>query len=161
MSVAKVREHLGRFGFGERVMEFEISTATVAEAAEAVGVIPARISKTLSVHGEDGGCMLILMAGDARLDNKKFRARFGFKPHMLTHEEALEYTGHAVGGVCPFAIPEDIPVYLDVSMKRFDTVYPAAGSSASCARLTCEELEACSGALGWVDVCKGWEQEDA
>ena len=112
-------------------MEFDISTATVAEAAEAVGVIPARIAKTLSFQSEECGCILVLMAGDAKVDNKKYRARFGVKPHMLTHEDALQYTGHAVGGVCPFAVPDSVPVYLDVSLKRFDTVFPAAGSAAN------------------------------
>ena len=106
MSVDKVREYLRSYGFEDRIKEFDISTATVAEAAEAVGVIPARIAKTLSFQSEECGCILVLMAGDAKVDNKKYRARFGVKPHMLTHEDALQYTGHAVGGVCPFAVPD-------------------------------------------------------
>ena len=114
MSVDKVREYLRSYGFEDRIKEFDISTATVAEAAEAVGVIPARIAKTLSFQSEECGCILVLMAGDAKVDNKKYRARFGVKPHMLTHEDALQYTGHAVGGVCPFAVPDSVPVYLDV-----------------------------------------------
>ena len=93
------------------------------------------------------------------MDNKKYRARFGVKPHMLTHEDALQYTGHAVGGVCPFAVPDSVPVYLDVSLKRFDTVFPAAGSAASAVRLTCDELERASRSRGWIDVCKGWEED--
>lgn len=101
----------------------------------------------------------MLMAGDAKVDNKKYRARFGVKPHMLTHEDALQYTGHAVGGVCPFAVPDSVPVYLDVSLKRFDTVFPAAGSAASAVRLTCDELERASRSRGWIDVCKGWEED--
>ena len=99
------------------------------------------------------------MAGDAKVDNKKYRARFGVKPHMLTHEDALQYTGHAVGGVCPFAVPDSVPVYLDVSLKRFDTVFPAAGSAASAVRLTCDELERASRSRGWIDVCNGWEED--
>ena len=158
MSVDKVREYLRSYGLEDRVMEFGISTATVAEAAEAVGVIPARIAKTLSFQSEECGCILVLMAGDAKVDNKKYRARFGVKPHMLTHEDALQYTGHAVGGVCPFAVPDSVPVYLDVSLKRFDTVFPAAGSAASAVRLTCYELERASRSRGWIDVCKGWEE---
>jgi len=159
MSVQKVREYLDAFGFADRVSEFDESTATVALAAEAVGVIPARISKTLSFRSPDEGCMLILMAGDARIDNKKFKDCFGVKARMLSHDEALEYTGHAVGGVCPFALPDGIPVYLDVSMRRFDTVFPAAGSAASAVRLTCDELEKCSKAEKWIDVCKDWQEE--
>lgn len=158
MSVEKVRAYLKEFGFEERIKEFDISTATVALAAEAVGVIPARIAKTLSFHSPESGCMLILMAGDARIENKKFKEYFGFKARMLSHEEALEFTGHAVGGVCPFAVPESIPVYLDISMKRFETVFPAAGSASSAVQLTCRELEACSKAKAWIDVCKDWEE---
>ena len=157
MSVEKVREHLKTFGFEDRVMEFDISTATVAEAAETLGVIPARIAKTLSFKDEESGCVLVLMAGDAKVDNKKYRARFGYKPHMLSHEEALEFTGHAVGGVCPFAVNEGVTVYLDESLKRFETVFPACGSSNSAIELTIAELEKYSGFDEWVDVCKGWE----
>ena len=100
-----------------------------------------------------------VVAGDAKVDNNKYRARFGVKPHMLTHEDALQYTGHAVGGVCPFAVPDSVPVYLDVSLKRFDTVFPAAGSAASAVRLTCDELERASRSRGWIDVCNGWEED--
>ncbi len=160
MSVEKVREHLKAFGFEDRIMEFDISTATVAEAADTLGVIPARIAKTLSFKDEEHGCILVLMAGDAKVDNKKYRTQFGVKPHMLSPEEALEFTGHAVGGVCPFAVPENIPVYLDVSMQRFETVFPAAGSAASAVRLNCEELHTCSLSRGWIDVCKGWGEEE-
>ena len=152
MSVDKVREYLRSYGLEDRIKEFDISTATVA-------VIPARIAKTLSFQSEECGCILVLMAGDAKVDNKKYRARFGVKPHMLTHEDALQYTGHAVGGVCPFAVPDSVPVYLDVSLKRFDTVFPAAGSAASAVRLTCDELERASRSRGWIDVCNGWEED--
>ena len=154
MSVEKVREHLKSFGFEDRIMEFDISTATVAEAAETLGVIPARIAKTLSFKDEEHGCILVLMAGDAKVDNKKYRAQFGVKPHMLSHEEALEFTGHAVGGVCPFGVNPGVPVYLDESLKRFETVYPAAGTPSSAVHLSLEELERASECEGWVDVCK-------
>ena len=101
--------------------------------------------------------MLVVMAGDAKVDNQKFKARFGMKARMLSHKEALAHTGHAVGGVCPFALPEGVPVYLDVSMQRFDVVYPAAGSGNSAVPMTCQELEQCAKAAAWVDVCKGWD----
>ena len=159
LSLKVFREVVQQGSFTRAADKFDISTATVAEAAEAVGVIPARIAKTLSFQSEECGCILVLMAGDAKVDNKKYRARFGVKPHMLTHEDALQYTGHAVGGVCPFAVPDSVPVYLDVSLKRFDTVFPAAGSAASAVRLTCDELERASRSRGWIDVCKGWEED--
>ena len=115
------------------------------------------ISSNMKLRIQDQ--QLVVTAGDAKVDNKKYRARFGVKPHMLTHEDALQYTGHAVGGVCPFAVPDSVPVYLDVSLKRFDTVFPAAGSAASAVRLTCDELERASRSRGWIDVCKGWEED--
>ena len=120
MSIEVVRKYLSDFGKGEQVMEFPVSSATVELAAQALGTAPARIAKTLSFQGPGGqGCMLVVMAGDAKVDNQKFKARFGMKARMLSHEEALAHTGHAVGGVCPFALPEGVPVYLDVSMQRF------------------------------------------
>ena len=127
MSVEKVRAHLAKFGLDERIQEFSVSSATVELAAAALGTEGARIAKTISLHAKDGGCILIVCAGDCKIDNQKFKARFGFKPRMLSPDEALSMTGHAVGGVCPFALPDGVPVYLDISMKRFDTVYPAAG----------------------------------
>lgn len=151
MSVEKVRTYLARFGVAERIREFEVSSATVELAALAVGVEPARIAKTLSLR-DNQNCMLIVTAGDKRIDNSKFKARFGFKARMLTPDEAVALTGHAVGGVCPFALPEGVKVYLDESLRRFETVFPAVGSARSAIELTCAELEACSGGT-WVDVC--------
>lgn len=162
MSVQLVREYLAAFGKAEAVMEFDSSSATVELAAQAVGTEPARIAKTLSFQNQAGdGCILVVMAGDAKADNRKFKDQFGFKARMLAHEDALAFTGHAVGGVCPFALPSKVPVYLDASMRRFDIIYPAAGSANSAVALTCEELERCSRAAGWVDVCKGWNEEEA
>jgi prolyl-tRNA editing enzyme YbaK/EbsC (Cys-tRNA(Pro) deacylase) len=158
MSVAKVREYLAGYGLADRVMEFQVSSATVELAALAVGVEGARIGKTLSFKVNEEP-ILIVVAGDAKVDNGKYKRYFGAKAKMLTPEEAVERIGHAVGGVCPFALPEDVKVYLDVSLRRFETVFPAAGSSASAVKLTCGELERCCGAnfTAWVDVCKGWQ----
>lgn len=153
MSIEKVREYFRAFGMEERVTELSESSATVELAAHAVGVEPARISKTLSFKTADG-CMLILAAGDARIDNPKFKAKFGMKAKMPTADEVLEMIGHAVGGVCPFGIDKSIPVYLDVSMQRFETVFPAAGSSNSMIELTLDELFKYSNAIEWIDVCK-------
>ena len=158
MSVEKVRNYLAGFGLADRVAEFDVSSATVELAAQAVGVIPAQIAKTLSFHRGEG-CMLLVMAGDAKVDNKKFKQTFGCKARMLTPEEALEMTGHAVGGVCPFALPQGVEVYTDISMQRFPVVYPAAGSASSAVKLSCDELFFAGKALQWVDVCKGWQQE--
>ncbi len=161
MSVAKVREYLIPYGVADRMQEFDISSATVELAAVAVGVEGARIAKTLSFKiGEDP--ILIVAAGDAKVDNSKYKHFYGTKAKMLTHEEAVERTGHAVGGVCPFALPADVKTYLDVSLRRFQTVFPAVGSDASAIELTCDELETCCGAnfVAWVDVCKGWQEEE-
>ena len=155
MSVERVREHLDQWSRGGDILVMDASTATVQLAAEALGVIPARIAKTISLHGGDNA-LIIVVAGDAKIDNRKFRERFSFKPHMLSPQEALEYTGHPVGGVCPFALPKTVPVYLDQSLRRFSTVYPACGSGNSAIELTLQELEEFSAAKGWVDVCKGW-----
>ncbi|MBE6940172.1 MAG: YbaK/EbsC family protein [Ruminococcaceae bacterium] len=160
MSVEKVRAYLEPFGVADRMREFEISSATVELAAIAVGVEGARIAKTLSFKvGEDP--ILIVAAGDAKIDNSKYKHFYGAKAKMLTHEEAVERTGHAVGGVCPFALPKDVKTYLDVSLQRFETVFPAVGSDASAIELTCQELERCCGSnfVAWVDVCKGWQEE--
>ena len=154
MSIEKGREYFRQFGMEDRVQEFSVSSATVELAAQALGVEGARIAKTISLHGRPDGCVIVVCAGDMKIDNAKFKARFGYRPHMLSADEALAMTGHAVGGVCPFALPEGVPVYLDVSLRRFDTVYPAAGSSNSTIKLSCEELERASGALSWEDVCK-------
>ncbi|MDR2892411.1 MAG: YbaK/EbsC family protein [Deltaproteobacteria bacterium] len=165
MSVESVREHMAKWGKSEAVIEHQESTATVELAARAVGVIPARIAKTMSFKGkapEDESSanipvILLVTAGDARVDNGKFKQQFGLKSKMLTPEEALAGTGHAVGGVCPFALTNPLAeVYLDLSMKRFSTVFPACGSSNSAIELTCDELFEISGAKEWVDVCKDW-----
>ena len=160
MSIEKVRNYFQQFGIADRIREFPVSSATVELAAVAVGVEGSRIAKTLSFKVDDQP-MLIVMAGDAKVDNSKYKAQFRTKAKMLTHEEAHELIGHDVGGVCPFALPENVTVYLDVSLKRFDTVFPAAGSSNSAIELTCDELEryACN-CKGWIDVCKGWQEQD-
>lgn len=158
MSVAIVREYLKQWNYDEKVKEFDESSATVELAAHAVGVIPARITKTLSFKVEDS-CVLIATAGDTKIDNKKYKDYFHAKAKMLTPEEVVEFTGHNIGGVCPFAITNPkVKVYLDVSMKRFDVVYPAAGSSSSAVELTLPELEKSSNYISWIDVCKGWQE---
>lgn len=154
MSIDKVRAYLRARSLEDRIQEFDVSSATVELAAAALGTEGARIAKTISLHGAEGGCVLVVTAGDRKIDNKKFKARFGFKPRMLSPDEALAMTGHAVGGVCPFALPEGVPVYLDISLKRFDVVYPAAGSSNSAVGLSCDELFFASEALGWEDLCR-------
>ena len=160
MSIEIVRAYLRARGMEDRIMEFEQSTATVIEAAAVVGVEPARIAKTLTFKNKAGdGCIIVVTAGDARIDNHGFRDQFGIKARMCAPEEAVQYTGHAVGGVCPFAVPEQTPVYLDESLKRFETVFPAAGNAQIAVRLTPEELYALSGAQGWVKVCKIPEAE--
>ena len=156
MAYETALKQLERYGFSDRVTLFDVSSATVELAAQAVGCIPAMIAKTLSfdVHGE---AVLILAAGDARIDNAKYKANFGCKAKMLTHEEAEERIGHAVGGVCPFGVKDGVKVYLDVSMKRFEKIYPACGTSNSAVELTPAELEVCSEPVGWIDVCKNWQ----
>ena len=159
MSIEKVREFFRPLGREGDILEFPVSSATVELAAQAVGVIPARIAKTLSFLVEEG-CVLIVTAGDAKIDNPKFKAQFHTKARMLSPDEVVAFTGHAVGGVCPFAIENPaVAVYLDRSLHRFTTVYPAAGSSNSAIELTLAELEDLSGAKGWVDVCKNWDNE--
>jgi prolyl-tRNA editing enzyme YbaK/EbsC (Cys-tRNA(Pro) deacylase) len=155
MAIDKAREHLEKWGRGSDILEFDASTATVELAAQALGVEPARIAKTISFKNGESA-MLIVAAGDAKTDNNKFKGEFGFKARMLTPDETLEYTGHSVGGVCPFGLEKDIAVFLDVSLKRFETVFPACGSSHSAIELTCEELEKYSLGKKWVDVCKSW-----
>lgn len=159
MSIEKVRAYFQGFGIADRIMEFPVSSATVELAAQALGVEGARIAKSMSFKiGEEP--IIIVMAGDARVDNAKYKAQFHTKAKMLTHEEAHELIGHDVGGVCSFALPENVKTYLDVSLKRFDTVFPAAGSSNSAIEFTCEELERYSSNFQqWVDVCKGWQAE--
>ena len=156
MSLQKAKEHLSKFGLADKILEFDVSSATVDLAAQALGCEPKRIAKTLSFElGE--GCILIVMAGDAKIDNPKFKAEFGCKAKMLAPADAERLIGHAVGGVCPFAINPGVKVYLDESLRRFTTVYPAAGSSNSAVRLNLEELERLSKSQKWVNVCKDWQ----
>ena len=161
MSVQIVRDYLKQWNYEDKIQEFDGSSATVELAAHAVGVIPAQIAKTLSFKVDDA-CVLIVAAGDAKIDNHKYKQYFHTKAKMLTPEQVVEYTGHAIGGVCPFAISRpDVRIYLDISLQRFDTVFPAAGSANSAIELTCAELEqyACN-CQGWADLCKGWQTEE-
>ena len=158
MSIERVRPYLEQRGMAERITEFDVSSATVELAAAALGCEGKRIAKTLSFMLENRA-ILIVAAGDAKVDNRKYKTFFGAKAKMLTAQEAIDLVGHPVGGVCPFAVNEGVRVYLDISMKRFETVFPAAGSAGSAVRLTCDELFECSQALEWVDVCKIPENE--
>lgn len=153
--IYRVKRFFAIRGLSDRIREFHASSATVELAAAAVGVAPARIAKTLSFHSAKDGCMLVVTAGDQKIDNMKFKTVFGIKAKMLTPDEVLERLNYEVGGVCPFDLPSPTPVYLDLSLCRFDFVYPACGSANSAARLTCEELYALSAASAWVDVSKG------
>lgn len=156
MSIERVRAYFQQFGMEQRVREFTESSATVELAAQAAGVEPGRIAKSLSFKLEDR-TILLVAAGDVKVDNAKYKAVFGGKAKMLTADEVTRRIGHGVGGVCPFAVNEGVEVYLDESMRRYKTVLPAAGSGNSCIELTLEELEKYSKALGWVDVCKARE----
>lgn len=156
MSIEKVKVYFSQYGMADRVQEFEVSSATVELAAQALNCEPCRIAKTLSFM-VDGHAILIVAAGDAKIDNPKYKAQFGTKAKMLTPDEAETLIGHAVGGVCPFAVNEGVTVYLDNSLKRFETIFPACGSSNSAIELTIAELEKYSGFTSWVDVCKGWD----
>lgn len=158
MAIEKVKAYFESKGMGDRVLEFPVSSATVELAAQAVGCEPARIAKTLSFL-VDGSPILVVAAGDARIDNPKFKAQFHSKAKMLSADDAEALIGHAVGGVCPFAVNDGVRVYLDESLRRFDTVYPAAGSSNSAIELNMQELEEHSGSEAWVDVCKGWAND--
>ena len=156
MSIDKVRAYLSDFGAAERIREFDVSSATVELAALALGTEGARIAKTISLSdpADENRCILVVCAGDVKIDNRKFKDRFSFKPKMLSADDALTLTGHAVGGVCPFALGDNAKVYLDVSLKRFPTVFPAAGSSNSAIELSCDELFEFSKAESWEDLCK-------
>lgn len=157
MAIETVREYFRAFGIDNRIQEFPVSSATVELAAQALHCQPCRIAKTLSFL-VDGAPVLIVTAGDAKIDNPKYKAQFGTKAKMLTPEEAETLVGHAVGGVCPFGVREGVTIYLDESLKRFDTVFPACGSSNSAIELTIAELEKYSAYTAWVDVCKGWTE---
>lgn len=153
MSIEKGRAYFRQFGMEDRVREFDVSSATVELAALALGVEGARIAKTLSFKKDDS-CILILAAGDARIDNHKFKDKFHMKAKMLAPEEVLSIVGHPVGGVCPFGINDGIDVYLDESLKRFETVFPAVGSANSAIELDLDELYKYSNPIEWIDVCK-------
>ena len=155
MSIERVKEYFGKFNMADRIQEFDVSSATVELAAQALHCEGCRIAKSLSFKVADKP-IVIVAAGDAKVDNAKYKHQFGAKAKMLTVEEAVELIGHAVGGVCPFAVNEGVTVYLDESLKRFETVFPACGSSNSAIELTIEELETYSGYTEWVNVCKGW-----
>jgi prolyl-tRNA editing enzyme YbaK/EbsC (Cys-tRNA(Pro) deacylase) len=155
MAIEKVREYFQSLGMADRVLEFDVSSATVDLAAQALGCAPCRIAKTLSFLA-DGKPILIVTAGDAKIDNHKYKAQFSVKAKMLTPDEVDTLIGHSIGGVCPFAVNDGVTVYLDESLKRFDTVFPACGSSNSAIELTIPELEQYSGYSAWVDVCKNW-----
>lgn len=156
MAIEKVRAFFKEHGIENRIQEFDVSSATVELAAAALGCDGARIAKSLS-FSIDGKAILVIAAGDAKVDNGKYKATFSSKAKMLTPDEVSDMIGHGVGGVCPFAIPEEVKVYLDISLKRFETVFPACGSSNSAIELTIAELEKYSGSSSWVDVCKNWE----
>ena len=156
MSIERVRAYFKELGMEDRIQEFPVSSATVELAAQALGVDGARIAKSMGFRLGDRTVMVVT-AGDTKIDNRKYKDQFGGKAVMLTPEEAVERIGHAVGGVCPFAVNEGVEVYLDRSMQRFETVFPAAGSSNSAIEMNMEDLERYSKAISWVDVCKGWE----
>jgi prolyl-tRNA editing enzyme YbaK/EbsC (Cys-tRNA(Pro) deacylase) len=153
MSIERVRAYFEQMGVADRIQEFDVSSATVELAAQALGCEGKRIAKTLSFL-TDKGAILIVAAGDVKIDNPKYKAQFGCKAKMLTHEQAAQLIGHAVGGVCPFAVNEGVDIYLDESLRRFETVFPACGSANSAIELTIPELERHSGYTAWIDVCK-------
>jgi len=153
MSIQQAREYLSKFGYADKIREFDVSSATVPLAALALGCEEGRIAKTLSFKMEDR-CILIVAAGYAKIDNAKYKAQFHTKARMLSFEEVEPMTGHAVGGVCPFGVKEGVEVYLDFSLRRYETVFPACGSANSAIELTMEELERLSAPVQWVDVCK-------
>ena len=154
MAIEQVKEYFRQFGREGDVMEFPVSSATVELAAQALGTEPGRIAKTVSLYGDEGECLLILTAGDRKIDNAKFKQTFHKKAKMLSFEDVEPMTGHAPGGVCPFANPSHTEVYLDQSLKRFEAVFPAAGSNNSAIELTCSQLEEYTNFKEWIDVCK-------
>lgn len=157
MAIERVKDYFEKYGIADRIQEFEVSSATVELAAAALHCEPKRIAKSLSFL-VNGQAILVVTAGDAKVDNHKYKTQFGVKAKMLTPTEVEEMVGHAVGGVCPFGINENVTVYLDISLKRFETVFPACGSSNSAIELTIPELEKYSGYTQWLDVCKGWQE---
>ena len=155
MSIEKVKNYFSTLGIENRIREFPVSSATVELASQALGCEPCRIAKTISFMVENKA-VLVVTAGDTKVDNAKFKAQFGVKAKMLTPDEATALIGHSVGGICPFATNEGTKIYLDVSLKRFETVFPACGSSSSAIELTIAELEQYSNYISWIDVCKNW-----
>ena len=160
MAIDRVKEYFRQYQMEDRIKELELSSATVELAAAALHCEGKRIAKTLSFLVEDKA-ILIVTAGDAKIDNHKYKTKFGVKAKMLSPDEVESMIGHAIGGVCPFGINEGVSVYLDESLKRFETVFPACGSSNSAIELTIPELEQYSGYKEWIDVCKGWNEEQA
>ncbi|MGN0131047.1 MAG: YbaK/EbsC family protein [Lachnospiraceae bacterium] len=160
MSIEVVKKYFSQYGMEGRILELEQSSATVELAAAAVGCEPERIAKSISLLLEDKP-IIIVVSGEAKIDNKKYKERFHAKAKMIPFDEVEEYIGHAPGGVCPFGVKPEVTVYLDESLKRFQSVYPAAGSSNSAIELKLEELEKYSVSSGWVDVCKGWREEES
>ncbi|MCM1143279.1 MAG: YbaK/EbsC family protein [Blautia sp.] len=156
MSIERVKQYFEKYHMEDRIQEFDVSSATVELAAKALHCAPQRIAKTLSFMGKEGP-LLVVAAGDAKIDNPKYKVQFGTKAKMLSPEEVETLIGHGVGGVCPFAVNEGVEVYLDESLKRFETVFPACGSANSAIELTIAQLEEYSGCISWVDVCKGYE----
>lgn len=157
MSFEKAREYFKQWNMEDRIQEFEESSATVELAAQALNCETKRIAKTLSFMLDDK-CILIVAAGDAKVDNAKYKQEFGTRAKMLNSDEAETVIGHAVGGICPFGVKDGISTYLDISLRRFNTVFPACGSSNSVIELSIEELVKCSNAVSWVDVCKNWQE---
>ncbi|HAY60682.1 MAG: YbaK/EbsC family protein [Acidaminococcaceae bacterium] len=159
MSVERARKYLAKFGLEDRIITFRTSSATVELAAQAAGTEPCRIAKSMSFQSKEGP-VLIITAGDTKIDNAKFKHFFSVKPKMLPFEDVEPLIGHAVGGVCPFGVNPGVRVYLDISMKRFETVFPAAGEENNAIELTPEELEKYTENEGWVDLCKGWQPQE-
>jgi len=158
MSIENVRKYLSEWNLDSKILEFDVSSATVELAALALDVIPARIAKTLAFKSDEG-CILIVTAGDVKIDNSKFKTQFKMKAKMLSPDEVIQLTGHSIGGVCPFGIENpNVKIYMDISLKRFDTVFPACGSSNSAIELSCDNLYKYSKSIEWIDVCKGWEK---
>jgi prolyl-tRNA editing enzyme YbaK/EbsC (Cys-tRNA(Pro) deacylase) len=156
MALDRVKEFFRQFGLEDKIIELDTSSATVELAAKALGCEGKRIAKTLSLK-LDSKSILIVMAGDAKIDNAKYRAEFGTKAKMLSADEVLANIGHEIGGVCPFGIDESIDVYLDISLKRFESVFPACGSTNSAIKLSIDDIEKYVRSKKWIDVCKGWE----
>lgn len=157
MAIGKVREHLKKWGKDTAIMEFDTVFISTEQAAGVIGCEPARIARTIAFRS-GGGAVLVVVAGDAKTDNGKFKKEFGFRPTMLTPQETAELTGHPVGGVGPYGLANHVPVFLDISLKRFDTVVAGCGSLNAAIKVTCPELEQYAASVKWVDVCKNWNE---